>query len=276
MTCAELERVLPEIVDGVRTPEQKAHLDSCRECANVIADLNLISQRARAFPASEEPHPRVWNAISATLTRWESEIDQISEQARLLQGSEEPSPRVWNSIQATLEQWQSEMNDVSEQAGFLQASDEPSPRVWNSIEIALRQEGRIRQPHRDSLVASGSVRRWKWAWLAPVAAALLVMAVTFYERGDAPVSTHQVAFAKLPVASTSLNDDQQMLEAVSLRTPSMRGVYENNLQNVNSYIHDAEQSVKDDPNDQEAQESLVNAYEQKSMLYEMALDRSLP
>jgi hypothetical protein len=281
MTCAELERVLPEIVDGVRTAEQEAHLDSCRECASVIADLNLISQRARTFQASEEPHPRVWHGISATLTGWESEIEQISEQARLLQGSEEPSPRVWNSIQATLEQWQSEMNDVSEQAGFLQASDDPSPRVWNSIEIALRQEGLIRQPHRDSLVASGTVRRWKWAWLAPVAAALLVVGVTVYERGDAPVSIHQMALAKLPVTSASLNsadmnDDQQMLEAVSLRTPAMRSVYENNLQNVNSYIHDAEQSVKDDPNDEEAQESLVNAYEQKSMLYEMALDRSLP
>ena len=42
------------------------------------------------------------------------------------------------------------------------------------------------------------------------------------------------------------------------------------------YIRDAEQTVQNDPNDEEAQRSLMAAYEQKAMVYEMALDRSLP
>lgn len=276
MTCAELEHVLPEIVDGVRTAEQELHLKSCPGCAGVIADLSLMAQQARALQASEEPDARVWNSIAATVTQWQSEMDLIAEQARLLQASEEPSPRVWKTIQTTLEQWQSETDEVAAEAQLLQGSEEPSPRVWNSLEIALRKEGLIRRREGDSLVAAGSSRRWRWAWLAPVAAALLLTSLTVYQRGDVPAALHEMAMTKLPLAATSLSDDEQMLEAVAARAPGMRVVYENNLRHVNAYIHDAEQSVKNDPTDEEAQESLVNAYEQKSMLYEMALDRSLP
>lgn len=276
MTCAELEHVLPEIVDGPRSAEQEAHLSSCAACAGIVADLNLISRESVALQASEEPSLRVWNSIAGTLHEWESEMDLIAEQARLLQASEEPSPRVWNSIQATLGQWQSEDALVAEQARDLQASEEPSPRVWNSLEIALRQEGLIRKPERDLLVAAAAPRRWSWAWLAPVAAALLVAGTMVYERGDAPVALQQLAMGRAPMAAVTINEDQQMMEAIASRAPAMRASYESNLRNVNAYIQDAEQSVKSDPNDEEAQESLVNAYEQKSMLYEMALDRSLP
>ena len=274
MTCAELEYVLPEIVDGRRSAEQEAHLHSCPECASVVADLNAISENARVLQASQEPSPRVWSSIAATVGQWQAEMDLISREARLLQASEEPSPRVWSAIQANLDEWHSEMELVSAGARQLQDS-EPSPRVWNSLEIALRQEGLIRQPHQDRLVAAGSRRPWVWAWMAPVAAALLVVGTMVYQRGDAPIK-QEIAIGRAPMAAVTLSEDQQMLEAVASRAPAMRTVYENNLRSVNSYIHDAEQTVKDNPTDEEAQESLVNAYAQKSMLYEMALDRSLP
>jgi hypothetical protein len=45
---------------------------------------------------------------------------------------------------------------------------------------------------------------------------------------------------------------------------------------VNSYIRDAEKSVETNPNDAEAQRYLMDAYDQKAMVYEMALNRSLP
>ena len=56
----------------------------------------------------------------------------------------------------------------------------------------------------------------------------------------------------------------------------MRASYAANLRDVNSYIRDAEESVKIDPNDEQAQKYLMDAYEQKSIVYEMAMDRSLP
>jgi hypothetical protein len=48
------------------------------------------------------------------------------------------------------------------------------------------------------------------------------------------------------------------------------------LRNVNAYIQDARESAEADPNDEEAQQSLMDAYQQKAMVYEMALNRSLP
>jgi hypothetical protein len=72
------------------------------------------------------------------------------------------------------------------------------------------------------------------------------------------------------------SEDQQLLNTVAARMPSMRSAYETNLRSVNAYIRDAEQSARSNPNDEVAQQYLISAYEQKAMVYEMALDRSLP
>jgi hypothetical protein len=56
----------------------------------------------------------------------------------------------------------------------------------------------------------------------------------------------------------------------------MQEQYASNLQNVNAYIKDAEESAQADPNDEEAQQIVMDAYEQRANVYEMALDRSLP
>jgi hypothetical protein len=71
-------------------------------------------------------------------------------------------------------------------------------------------------------------------------------------------------------------DDQQLLEAVGSRAPAMQAAYASNLENVNAYIRDAEESAQADPNDEEAQQVVMDAYEQRATIYEMALDRSLP
>jgi len=174
----------------------------------------------------------------------------------------------------------SDLNLISHQARLLQASEEPSPRVWNQIEIALRQEGLIRQPGRDRSLVSAFSRRWSPAWLLPVAAILvLAFGVTVYKGGRSQqriADSRVAAPVAMSLAASNNNDDQQLLEVVGSRTPSMRASYADNLQNVNAYIRDAEQTVHNDPNDEEAQRSLMAAYEQKAMVYEMALDRSLP
>jgi hypothetical protein len=48
------------------------------------------------------------------------------------------------------------------------------------------------------------------------------------------------------------------------------------LRAVNAYIRDAELTARSNPNDEIAQRYLMNAYEQRAMVYHMALDRSLP
>jgi hypothetical protein len=175
----------------------------------------------------------------------------------------------------------SDLNLISEQARFLQASEEPSLRVWNRIEIALQQEGLIHQPAQDRYVVRAIPRRWSPAWLLPLAAILVIaFGITVYKGGSSQQQGADKSFARnvqmnAPAVGNN-GDDQQLLEVVGTRTPSMRASYAANLQNVNAYIRDAESSVQNDPNDEEAQHSLMAAYEQKAMVYEMALDRSLP
>jgi hypothetical protein len=170
----------------------------------------------------------------------------------------------------------SDLNAISQQARLLRSSEEPSPRVWNSIELALRQEGLIRQPQRESSLASTLSHRWKPAWLVPVTAVLLVaFGVFMYERGSAPQPAAEQS-TSAPVTSATAGEDQLLLEAIGTRSPAIRAAYETNLRNVNAYIQDARESAEADPNDEEAQQSLMDAYQQKAMVYEMALNRSLP
>lgn len=213
MTCSEFQRELPEYMEEGGSTELQAHARICTECSGLVATLQSIVQEARN----------------------------------------------------------------------LQASEEPSPRVWNAIELILRQENLIREPQRESRHSIIPSLRERWgiaAWLVPTAAALLVGAgILVYQQrpserrlavGNAPVT---------PVAGKAISadvSDEQLLQEVSARAPMMRAAYETNLRDVNNYIRDAQDSVNANPNDEEAQQALMDAYGQKSMIYEMALDRSLP
>ena len=174
------------------------------------------------------------------------------------------------------------LQSITKEARMLQASVEPSPRVWNSIEIALRREGLIRQPqpagHRSILPSL--TRRWGVAaWLVPAAAMLLVGSAFFLYPGKShriADNSHVQVMPTLPGGgNVSDASDEQLLQEVSARAPMMRATYETNLRDVNAYIRDAQDSVNANPNDEDAQQALMDAYGQKSMIYEMALDRSL-
>ena len=179
----------------------------------------------------------------------------------------------------------SDLNAISQQARFLEDSEEPSPWVWNSIELALRQDGLIRQAQREQALTLAPLLGWKLRWLVPLAAAFLVaFGVLMHQHGTGqphvskqpPPPTGVVTAVRPNDGVAMASDDQQLLNTVAARMPSMRAAYETNLRSVNAYIRDAEQSAHSDPNDAVAQQYLMSAYEQKAMVYEMALDRSLP
>lgn len=175
----------------------------------------------------------------------------------------------------------SDLNAISRQAQLLKGSEEPSPWVWNSIEVALRQEGLIRQPARERPLTLAPLLGWKLRWLVPLAAAFLVVfGVLMHQRGAVQpavsVAVSTVTPPLPPGEDPMPTDDLQLLNTVAARMPSMRAAYEANLRSVNAYIRDAERSAHSDPNDEEAQQYLMSAYEQRAMVYEMALDRSLP
>ena len=177
---------------------------------------------------------------------------------------------------------------IAREARQLQETAEPSPRVWNYIEITLRQEGIIREPHLGPALVPARPQRWNMAWLAPVAALVLVaFGIVVYQRGssDSRLAAHLdmttpslVAIVPTSQKPSAVNnsEDDQLLAAVASRSPAMQAQYASNLQNVNAYIKDAEESAQADPNDEEAQQIVMDAYEQRATVYEMALDRSLP
>ena len=168
-----------------------------------------------------------------------------------------------------------DLNLISAEALSLRELDGPAPHVWNALEAQLRREGLIRQPSRPSL--PDFLVRWKTAWLVPVAAALLIAAgIKLYQApriGDnQPLAKNVVPRA--PVAPVVSVDDKDILTTVASRPPAQVAAYRNDLDQANAFIRDAQESLKHDPNDIYSQQLLINAYEQKQMLYRLAVDQS--
>ena len=167
-------------------------------------------------------------------------------------------------------------------AAELREADEPSPRVWNSIAIALRQERLIHQPGESRpLVASFGARWGRARWMVPAAAALLILvgivANRHFPSTRLAKETHPISAPAANVASADVGmNDDDLLQEVADRSPVMKAQYEDNLRRVNEYILDAQSTVDANPDDAEARRSLMEAYQQKAMLFEMAMDRSLP
>ena len=254
MKCSDVERVLPELLDGAADSafqtEFETHVKSCPACSELVSDLNLIASEARELAASEEPAPRVWVRIAAEL-----------------------------------------------RAEGLIHDPEPTP---------------IFAPIRPILLPTSPRRRWistAW-WLAPVAAALLAAGSYVVSHKPAPQVAKQQApatrvaspipetpaatsasaptpaprqMAQKPAKPTdtirpavepeSSEEDQQFLTAVSTRAPSMRTTYENQLKAVNADIRETQAYVDRNPGDTDARQHLMDAYEQKALLYQIALDR---
>jgi anti-sigma factor RsiW len=177
----------------------------------------------------------------------------------------------------------SDLRAITEECKLLRASEEPPAEVWNSIQSTLRAEGIIRRHERPFLVPARE-KPWAVRWLVPVAAVLVAGLAFFLTRPALQQrlqqnSSSQAAVSTSP-ASTQIasadDDDQQVLAAVSERAPMMEASYQDNLRSVNAYIADAQEILRERPNDDEARQYLLEAQQQKAMLYEMALDRSLP
>jgi hypothetical protein len=168
-----------------------------------------------------------------------------------------------------------ELDLIINAAAQLQAADEPSPRVWNSIAISLRQEGLIR-PQRRPPVSSFSTQWGAARWLVPAAAMLLLALGIYVRRESLPHPLTQEASIAMPTASASDLDDADLMQEVAANAPAMKTQYQENLRRVNESIREAQSVVDESPNDADARRSLMDAYQHKSMLFQMAMDRSLP
>jgi hypothetical protein len=167
---------------------------------------------------------------------------------------------------------------IAEAAKLLVPMEDPSPKVWDGIQNSLRREGLLRpaggperlEPFLVQDAARGNFFRWAFA----TTAVLVVLALVAYQaitRNQAPGVGHgQVSNTAASAASGFDDADQQVLSEVNEHAPQMKADYEKSMLSVNAYIRDAKQHAAESPNDADAQNELMNAYEQKAALYEMA------
>ena len=202
-----------------------------------------------------------------------------------LEGSHTPEQQAHVNSCAACSSLLSDLNFVSAQVKNLFASEEPSPAVWNAIETQLRAEGLIREVPVEPVRAKRNfLPQWRMAWLVPVTAALaLIAGLKLYHPAGAgdnapvaklPATPSPTVAAPISRTASVSKDDEQLMNTVAARIPAQQARYRADLDDANAFIRDAEQSLKDDPNDIYTQQMLINAYAQKQMLYDLAVDRS--
>lgn len=174
---------------------------------------------------------------------------------------------------------------IADQAKLLVPMEDPSPRVWQGIRSSLEREGLVRPaPVTVRLRPVAVLNPWRWGAAGRLAAfaAVLLVAVGLISYRSREVVRQQPTPGAVTTAAPAVkpaaivdDDDVQLLAAVQQRAPSMLATYKENLNSVNVYISDAKRSVEQDPEDEQARHYLLQAYDQKALLYQMALSRSL-
>jgi len=263
MTCLEVQRALPEFLDdapdvAIQT-DFEAHLKSCPDCSDLVSDLKLISSEARQLATSEEPAPRVWARIAADL-RAEGLIREPGSTGPILVPT---SPRRrWSAW------WLAPVAAALVAAGSYVVNHKATPQLAKQQAPAT--------PVTSPAVTSPAPE----TPAVPPASAPAPAPEQLAQKSAKPTEVvgssagasagSAIAPAVEPEASA---EDQQFLSEVSTRAPSMRATYENQLRAVNADIRETQAYVDQNPGDVDARQHLMDAYEQKALLYQIALDR---
>ena len=284
MKCADVDRILPDLVEGVAVDgsqdlEIQSHLRTCPDCSELVSDLKMIVSESRQLADSEEPSPRVWVRIAAEL-RAEGLIREPEvEVARpvLIHASR----RRWNPFwlapvaAAILAASAYVLNhrptqsvapptarqEVVQQSQTQVAQQAPSQQTPS--QQTATQSSSAKQPAAQTAGQSAQqIAQQKSPALTPEGSSAQV------DQSAAESSTEEAALSQ-PTAA----DDNQFLTQVSQRAPAMRATYANQLQAVNNEIRETKAYIARYPGDVDARQHLLEVYQQKAMLYQLALDR---
>jgi hypothetical protein len=263
MKCSDVERVLPELLDGpadsALQTELETHVKSCPACSELVSDLNLIASEARQLAATEEPAPRVWVRIAAELraeglirdpATHEPASTPISAPIRPILLPTSPQRR-WSAW------WLAPVAAALLAAGSYVVSHKPASQV-------AKQQGGATPVTSPAPVASPVPET------SAVTTASVPTPAPQQLAQKSAKSTDAVGPAVEPAPSA---EDQEFLSVVSTRAPSMRATYENQLQAVNADIRESQAYLDQNPEDADARQHLMDAYQQKALLYQIALDR---
>jgi hypothetical protein len=169
---------------------------------------------------------------------------------------------------------------IAQQAKLLLPMHDPSPRVWAGIERSLQRQGMLPEGRLSLLghttTISPQSKNWTpVGWMTALAASALFAVLLINYKPQLPPG--QTASQNIGAPSAvPASDEQVLISQLSQQAPEERRAYEDSLREVNAYIMDAQTAVDQDPEDAAARARLLDAHEQKEMLYEMAIVRGLP
>jgi hypothetical protein len=286
MTCSDVRRVLPEMMDGAPESafhnEFDDHVRHCPECSGLVSDLDLIASEAPRLAANEEPGPHVWAQIAAQLraegviresANGESPVPEF--QALPARSTLVPRSQSQFRFQRWSAWWLAPVAAVLIAAGAYVVNHKPAPPV-----------AKVQAPASSPAATGGSeISANAPASTAPPAVTPASTAVTSratatseHKAAKAGSEDEMASAAKSSAEKTLIEpetsaDDQQFLSEVSTRAPSMRATYESQLRAVNADIRESQAYLDQNPGDADARQHLMDAYQQKALLYQIALDR---
>jgi ribosomal protein S15P/S13E len=271
MTCSEVEKILPEIMDGAPDGEYRSafegHLKSCPVCAELVSDLKLISTEAKNLRESDDPPAYLWQEIAAQL-RAEGVI------------REEPQ-RTWGPVLVPARPvrrwsawWLAPVAACLVAGGAYVIQHHPAAQVAkNTATVPVTAPAPVATNVPEATTEAQAQK--PATVIAPTSTAPTKPAVAKKSNsGDV------VELAKIPKTeqentneAAPTAEDQQFLSVVSTRAPSMRASVESQLQAVNEDIREVQEYLARNPRDVDARQQLMDAYQKKALLYQIALDR---
>jgi len=262
MRCSDVEKLLPDFVEGVGYPEFQAHLKACPHCAQLVADLKWIASESRHLAESDEPPARVWVNIANQL-RSEGIIREP-----------EPAPAhifVLERRRRSAAWWLVPIAAAIIAAGAYQLAHRPAPVTQQaSQQTSPVQPPQPAQQSQASNEVAQSSPRTETPTKQPPSGGTTPPA----ESNPHPAPTVAKNLPEQPEISPPASaDDERFLSEVSQGAPSMRATYEDQLRAVNAEIRETQEYIKWHPGDLDARQHLMEVYQQKAMLYQMALDR---
>ncbi len=280
MTCADVERVLPELMDGAPDGVGRsnnaafqnafdAHVRSCPDCSELVSDLKLIASEAQRMAASEEPSPRVWLNIAAQL-RAEGLIRE-QESGSLPAHSCANVPATW------LERLVAGADCCCTGGGRLLRGEPQAIRSRSASTIFRASNSTNFSSTTSTSAASDPAPAPSPSTVAKTPTARQTPSSTSTPEpvpADQQVARQTAAAekARFKEEAEPTSDDQQFLSAVSTRAPAMRATYESQLKAVNADIQETQAYVDQNPADADARQHLMDAFQQKALLYQIALD----
>jgi hypothetical protein len=224
--------------------------------------------------ASDEPSPLLWLRIAAQL-RAEGLIRDQESDFTVRENSGQPLVRTFPRPRWSFS-WLIPVAAVLLVAGTYVVKHQPAPLVSEHKAPAgatPSMPAPAPLPDSPATTGSSSTPPLSSASSPSPAPALDASSTTAKAAATAPNST-QMAQKRTDLEEAAPSaDDEQFLSVVSSRAPAMKATYEKQLQAVNADIRESQAYVDQNPDDADARQHLMEAYQQKALLYQIALDR---